>query len=57
MEDRYSHIINTLKEVKTELSTMDQKEAVSFLHNETNIDLDECEKAYDFFMKVDLDQI
>ncbi|MCQ2978775.1 MAG: hypothetical protein MJ245_03155 [Clostridia bacterium] len=50
-------ILNTLKEVVNELSNMEANDAVNFLANETNLPVEECKNAYDFFMKIDVNNL
>lgn len=58
MNHQLKSAITKLKEVKELLRGFSNKEvAVAYLMEETKLSKDECSKAYDFIIKVDLGKI
>lgn len=57
MDNKIKESINRLRELKEILGKFSaKKDAVEYLIKETNLSEEECSKAYDFLMNLDLDK-
>ena len=56
MDDKLNESIDRLKETKELLGKFSSKEdAIEYIINETGLSEEECFRAYDFIIKLDLD--